>query len=131
MYLALTGHRLKGRDTHHAGIATHFVTSKELPYLHDEICNLDTPSKENISELLNTYHTQCLSDFHEEFSLQQHLEKISTIFSAEALEDVILRLQEDGSDWAQKQLATLSKMSPASMKVTHRQLKAGKTMSLK
>ena len=30
IYLALTGFRLKGRDVHHAGVATHFVQSNKV-----------------------------------------------------------------------------------------------------
>jgi len=30
MYLGLTGYRLKGRDVHRVGIATHFVESSQV-----------------------------------------------------------------------------------------------------
>jgi len=30
MYLALTGHRLKGRDVHRVGVATHFIESSQV-----------------------------------------------------------------------------------------------------
>lgn len=30
VYLALTGFRLKGRDVHHAGVATHFVDAEKV-----------------------------------------------------------------------------------------------------
>jgi len=33
MYLALTGHRLRGRDVHNVGIATHFVESSQVSSL--------------------------------------------------------------------------------------------------
>ncbi|XP_015750528.1 PREDICTED: 3-hydroxyisobutyryl-CoA hydrolase, mitochondrial-like [Acropora digitifera] len=33
IFLALTGHRLKGYDVKHAGVATHFVTSEKVLFL--------------------------------------------------------------------------------------------------
>lgn len=32
MYLALTGYRLKGADTFHAGLATHYVRARTIPW---------------------------------------------------------------------------------------------------
>jgi len=36
MYLALTGHRLRGRDVHRVGAATHFVESSQV-FLTDAV----------------------------------------------------------------------------------------------
>ncbi|NXG54325.1 HIBCH protein, partial [Hemiprocne comata] len=57
-YLALTGFRLKGRDVLKAGIATHFVESEKLPALEKDLIALKSPSKENIADLLNSYHVK-------------------------------------------------------------------------
>ncbi|XP_051478927.1 3-hydroxyisobutyryl-CoA hydrolase, mitochondrial isoform X3 [Apus apus] len=60
-YLALTGFRLKGRDVLKAGIATHFVESEKLPALEKDLIALKSPSKENIADLLNSYHVKTIS----------------------------------------------------------------------
>ncbi|NXU80948.1 HIBCH protein, partial [Oreotrochilus melanogaster] len=57
-YLGLTGARLKGRDVLKAGIATHFVESEKLPALEKDLIALKSPSKENIADLLNSYHVK-------------------------------------------------------------------------
>ncbi|KFP78260.1 hypothetical protein N311_10584, partial [Apaloderma vittatum] len=57
-YLALTGFRLKGRDVLEAGIATHFVEAERLPALEKDLIALKSPSRENIADLLNSYHVK-------------------------------------------------------------------------
>ncbi|XP_071603912.1 3-hydroxyisobutyryl-CoA hydrolase, mitochondrial [Heliangelus exortis] len=129
-YLGLTGARLKGRDVLKAGIATHFVESEKLPALEKDLIALKSPSKENIADLLNSYHVKSKADQEKEFVLDEHMEKINSIFSANSMEEIFKRLKQDGSPFATKQLETLNKMSPTSLKITLRQLREGASMSL-
>lgn len=129
-YLGLTGYRLKGRDVLRAGIATHFVESEKLPALEKDLIALKSPSKEKIADLLNSYHMKCTIDQEKKFSLDEHMEKINSIFSASSMEEIVKRLKQDGSPFAMKQLETLNKMSPTSLKLTLRQLREGASMSL-
>ncbi|XP_027757782.1 3-hydroxyisobutyryl-CoA hydrolase, mitochondrial isoform X1 [Empidonax traillii] len=129
-YLALTGCRLKGRDVLKAGIATHFVESEKLPALEKDLIALKSPSKEKIADLLNSYHKKCTIDQEKKFVLDEHMEKINSIFSANSMEEIVKKLKQDGSPFAIKQLETLNKMSPTSLKLTLRQLREGASMSL-
>ncbi|XP_010404817.2 3-hydroxyisobutyryl-CoA hydrolase, mitochondrial isoform X2 [Corvus cornix cornix] len=129
-YLALTGCRLKGRDVLKAGIATHFVESEKLPALEKDLIALKSPSKEKIADLLNSYHMKCTVDQEKEFVLDEHMEKINSIFSANSMEEIVKKLKQDGSPFAMKQLETINKMSPTSLKLTLRQLREGASMSL-
>ncbi|NXX79488.1 HIBCH protein, partial [Urocolius indicus] len=128
--LALTGFRLKGRDVLKAGIATHFVESEKLPALEKDLIALKSPSKENIADLLNSYHMKCKIDQEKDFVLDEHIEKINSIFSANSMEEIVTKLKQDGSPFATKQLETINKMSPTSLKITLRQLREGASMSL-
>ncbi|XP_072197825.1 3-hydroxyisobutyryl-CoA hydrolase, mitochondrial isoform X1 [Excalfactoria chinensis] len=128
--LALTGFRLKGRDVLKAGIATHFVESDKLPDLEKDLIALKSPSKENIADLLNSYYMQTKIDQEKEFVLDEHMEKINSIFSANRMEDIVQKLKQDGSPFAMKQLETINKMSPTSLKLTLRQLREGASLSL-
>ncbi|XP_042730695.1 3-hydroxyisobutyryl-CoA hydrolase, mitochondrial isoform X3 [Lagopus leucura] len=128
--LALTGFRLKGRDVLKAGIATHFVESEKLPDLEKDLIALKSPSKENIADLLNSYHMQTKIDQEKEFVLDEHMEKINSIFSAKSMEEIVQKLKQDGSPFALKQLETINKMSPTSLKLTLRQLREGASLSL-
>ncbi|KAM9380392.1 3-hydroxyisobutyryl-CoA hydrolase, mitochondrial [Phaethornis superciliosus] len=129
-FLGLTGSRLKGRDVLKAGIATHFVESEKLPALEKDLIALQSPSKENIADLLNSYHLKSKVDQEKEFVLDEHMEKINSIFSANSMEEIFKKLKQDGSPFATKQLETLNKMSPTSLKITLRQLREGASMSL-
>ncbi|XP_024835508.1 3-hydroxyisobutyryl-CoA hydrolase, mitochondrial isoform X6 [Bos taurus] len=59
-FLALTGFRLKGRDVYTAGIATHFVDFEKLGMLEEDLLALKSPSKENIADVLETYHAKVI-----------------------------------------------------------------------
>ncbi|XP_063255971.1 3-hydroxyisobutyryl-CoA hydrolase, mitochondrial isoform X2 [Prinia subflava] len=129
-YLALTGCRLKGRDVLRVGIATHFVESAKLPALEKDLIALKSPSKEKIADLLNSYHMKCTIDQEKEFVLAEHMEKINSLFSANSMEEIVKKLKQDGSPFAMKELETINKMSPTSLKLTLRQLREGASMSL-
>ncbi|XP_061288801.1 3-hydroxyisobutyryl-CoA hydrolase, mitochondrial isoform X5 [Bos javanicus] len=60
-FLALTGFRLKGRDVYTAGIATHFVDFEKLGMLEEDLLALKSPSKENIADVLETYHAKVIN----------------------------------------------------------------------
>uniref|UniRef100_A0A8C2ZMG1 3-hydroxyisobutyryl-CoA hydrolase n=1 Tax=Cyclopterus lumpus TaxID=8103 RepID=A0A8C2ZMG1_CYCLU len=100
MFLALTGFRLKGRDVQRAGVATHFVERKKIPELEKELVGLKSPSAEDVCRVLDSYQQQVKNP--------QRLQNIS----------------QNGFRH------TLSRMSPTSLKITHKQLQAGATMSL-
>ncbi|KAM8806769.1 3-hydroxyisobutyryl-CoA hydrolase, mitochondrial [Eudromia elegans] len=129
-YLGLTGFRLKGRDVQRAGIATHFVESEKLPTLEEDLIALKSPSKESIADLLNSYHVKNQIDQEKEFVLDEHMEKINSLFSAGTMEEIVQNLKQDGSAFAIKQLETIKKMSPTSLKLALRQLREGASMNL-
>ncbi|XP_030369437.1 3-hydroxyisobutyryl-CoA hydrolase, mitochondrial isoform X2 [Scaptodrosophila lebanonensis] len=124
LFLGLTGHRLRGSDVYHAGIATHYCDSSKIPDL--ETALLNCPDADDVPELLQKFH--CLPE--KPFSLQPFLDQINKNFTADSVEGIIENLKSDGSDWAKKTLETLCKMSPTSMKITYRQLELGSQQSL-
>ncbi|XP_054236876.1 3-hydroxyisobutyryl-CoA hydrolase, mitochondrial [Indicator indicator] len=129
-YLGLTGSRLKGRDVLKAGIATHFVDSEKLPALEKDLTALKSPSIEDVADLLNSYHAKSKADQDKPFVLDEHMEKINSLFSGNSMEEIVKKLKQDGSAFANKQLETINKMSPTSLKLTLRQLTEGASMSL-
>ncbi|NXD68442.1 HIBCH protein, partial [Eolophus roseicapillus] len=125
-YLALTGFRLKGRDVLKAGIATHFVESEKLPALEKDLIALKSSSTENIADLLNSYHMKVnLISYQKSSRLVKYI-----LFSGNSMEEIVKNLKQDGSPFAIKQLETINKMSPTSLKLTLRQLREGASMSL-
>lgn len=126
IYLVLTGNRLKGIDTRHVGIATHYVSQSNYKSFEDALCSSTEPLTERkVDEILAKFNENVPN------SPGFDTSKIKTIFDPDRLEDIIHLLKADNSEWAQNQLKLLSKMSPTSLKVAVRQLKVGKTLSLK
>ncbi|XP_014472873.1 PREDICTED: 3-hydroxyisobutyryl-CoA hydrolase, mitochondrial [Dinoponera quadriceps] len=123
LFLGLTGHRLKGVDVLLAGIATHYVPSEKLADLKRDL--LTSPSS-SIDNILNQYQPK----LNHEFSLTRHMSQIDHCFSAPNVEEIIERLKEDNSEWAQKNLEIILKVSPTSLKVTKKAIDEGKERSL-
>ncbi|KAG9467413.1 hypothetical protein GDO78_014990 [Eleutherodactylus coqui] len=130
LFLALTGFRLKGRDVQKAGIATHFVESQKIPSLEKDLFTLKSPSKDDITDVLDTYHKESAANDNQPFILAEHLDKINSLFSANSVEEILENLKKDDSPFAHQQLKTILKMSPTSLKVTFRQLKSGSSLTL-
>jgi len=122
-YLALTGARLKGYDNVLAGIATHFCPSEKIAEL--EVALLNNPQEADA--IIKSFSAV---PENANFSLTPHLEKIERIFSSETVEEILAKLEQDGSKWAKTTIATIRYMCPLSLKATLRQLRIAKTMSL-
>jgi len=129
LFLALTGNRLKARDLLFSGVATHFIDTRELPYLEDELLNLDDPNHKTVKDVLDSYHNKC-HDPEARFTLHDKVDTINKLFGGKNIESIFQALEKDGSEWAVQQLETLKKMSPVSMKITMRQLEEGGKLSL-
>ncbi|XP_059078854.1 3-hydroxyisobutyryl-CoA hydrolase, mitochondrial-like [Tigriopus californicus] len=125
MYLALMGHRLKGADCVHAGVATHGCESGQFPQLKEDLLNVkDT---QEINAILEKYSKAFMSQ-QTAFSLESKLDAINECFSSrEGVLDIVKRLEAFQSDpeWAQKELKTLGRLSPTSLAVTFRQMRTG------
>ncbi|XP_066981606.1 3-hydroxyisobutyryl-CoA hydrolase, mitochondrial isoform X2 [Macrobrachium rosenbergii] len=130
MYLALTGHRLKGRDVLKAGVATHVCDSSRISELEEQLLKLDSPYPEDIQSTLGKFQEESTFSKNEPFSLQPVLPQIQKCFSGGSVEEIISNLEKDGSEWAEKQIKTLSRMSPTSLKVTFEQIERGAHLTL-
>jgi 3-hydroxyisobutyryl-CoA hydrolase len=125
MYLALTGHRLKGLDCLHAGVATHACHGAKVSQLKTELihCNGD---EQLIRGVLASFTKELPAD---KFSLADKLPAIDSIFSGDSLEAVLSSLETANGEWEKKTLQTIGRMSPTSLKVTFRQLREGRRLS--
>uniref|UniRef100_A0A0P4WCR1 3-hydroxyisobutyryl-CoA hydrolase, mitochondrial n=1 Tax=Scylla olivacea TaxID=85551 RepID=A0A0P4WCR1_SCYOL len=130
MYLALTGHRLKGRDVLKAGVATHVCDAARIGDLEESLLNLQSPYPEDVAAVLQKFHDEAAFSKDAPFSLQSVLPKIQSCFSGASVEEIYRNLEKDGSEWALKQLEILKKMSPTSLKVTFQQVERGAHLTL-
>nr|CAB3252815.1 3-hydroxyisobutyryl-CoA hydrolase, mitochondrial [Phallusia mammillata] len=131
LYLALTGYKLKGRDVYKAGVATRMVDSTMLPKLEKELVSMETPTQQDIIDILRKYHEECQTGRERDYLiLRDREDDIKRIFCADTVEEIFQNLEADGSEWAKQQLDTLKKMSPTSLKVTHQQIQMGASLEL-
>jgi len=84
-----------------------------------------------VDALLTRYQEQWEADYKKEFSLKTHIGRINSDFgNANSVEQIVENLKKDQSEWANKQLETLSRMSPSSLKVTFKAIEKGAKLSL-
>lgn len=114
-WLALTGARLKGIDAVAAGVATHFVQS-------DQIDSLKRAWVVDGAAALDGLETAGPP-------ITPQPGALIPLFGHDTVEAVFEALAEDGGDWPLTQLETLKSRSPQSLKVTLRQLRAGRAMT--
>ncbi|KAK9507716.1 hypothetical protein O3M35_007510 [Rhynocoris fuscipes] len=125
MFLALTGHRLKGTDVVKSGIGTHYCPVDSLPALLDALINKIDPC--NMDKEICAY-TKSVDDV--QFSLESNRSLIDHIFCLPSIEKIFEELEKEGSPFSLNTLKLLKKMSPISLKITHRALQKGKHLSL-
>lgn len=129
MYLALTGARMRPADLVYSQIATHYVPSERLPYLVERLEELEaSPAMMPQSVELALQEVAAVPPAGA--SLLQHRAQIDQLFNSDSVEGILRNLEEDGSEWALKQSQLLGKMSPTSLKITHRQVREGASKDL-
>lgn len=124
-FLALTGDRLKGADTVHAGIATHFLSSERLPALVDALAAEDWGG--TASNVVDRVFQSFASE-PGEGSLTGDVPAIDRCFSADTVEEIVGRLEAEDGEWAARALKMIARNSPTSLKISLRQLRLGRRM---
>eukprot|EP00095_Tigriopus_kingsejongensis_P001074 snap_masked-scaffold1123_size61443-processed-gene-0.5 protein:Tk01074 transcript:snap_masked-scaffold1123_size61443-processed-gene-0.5-mRNA-1 annotation:"hypothetical protein CAPTEDRAFT_181091" len=125
MFLALTGHRLKGSDCVHVGVATHGCPSESLDALKNEI--IQVKDTRDIASILEG-RSQSFLGHAKPFSLAPKLDSINECFKSHlGVDDILQALESHSQDpeWARQLIKTIQKMSPTSLAVTFRQLRNG------
>tara|TARA_Y100001934_G_C12291075_1_gene744871 strand:+ start:339 stop:1382 length:1044 start_codon:yes stop_codon:yes gene_type:complete len=115
MYLALTGSRIKSSDAIELGIAEYFIMSKNYDDILKQLSDGATPN-----EVLSSFNSDKINS-----DLKNNSGKINELFSGNNLENIFEKLENDNSDFSQKNLSLLKSKSPTSLKITFRQIKNG------
>ena len=110
-FLALTGARLDGAECFHLGLATHYIPSFALDDVKARI--LSDPQR--IEAILEESGAPA-----PEPRIAANREKIDRLFASNDYQEILAALEADGSEWAQKELATLRTKSPQACKVSLR-----------
>ena len=113
MWMGLTGIRLTGADAVHAGIATHFVPSEKLPRLSDAIAQDGVAAVGAFACALPA------------FSLQNQRSAIDRCFGGDGIDEIIIALRAETTEWARTTLEHLGQMSPSSLRWSLDIIRAG------
>lgn len=134
-YLALTGQSLRGRDVLRAKLATHLVSTEQLPSLVKElqsVCASGAEATEKARALVEKYHQSSADVEGKSLSiLLQHSSKIEEYFSGASVQEILAKLEESGESWQSEQAAVIRKRCPLSLAVAWEQLKRNASLSLK
>lgn len=122
-YLGMTGTQIKGYDLKKVKLATHVVESSKIIDLEKKL--VFCKSHEDVENVLNAFSTAAIVT-----DLDEIIPKINKCFAGDTVEDIYENLRMDGSSWANKTIKILDRMSPTSLKVTHRSITLGKQLSM-
>merc|ERR1719228_706180 len=127
MFLGLTGHRLKGWDCLHSGIATHAVKEEMVDELEEALVGLQVVNEETVKNVLEQFTPEEAREH--VFSLANNIEEINRIFNSDSVEDIVHKLKSEKSELSVKALKSMEAASPTSLKVAHRQIREGKKLT--
>ena len=115
-FLALTGARLDGAECLWAGLATHYLPTDALAEAKERIVHGHEPGGVLTALSITPPHAR----------IEDNAAAIAKHFASDRYEDILASLEgdanENGSEWAAKELATLRTKSPQTCKVALRQL---------
>lgn len=112
-YLAITGARLDGAECVALGLASHYIPSEAVEQVKAEI-SADPIKVQSILAGAAVAPPPA--------AIVEYLPLIDRLFASDRYEDILAALAADGSEWSQKQLATLATKSPTACKVSLRML---------
>jgi enoyl-CoA hydratase len=121
-YLALTGVPVTVGDCEQLGISTHVVASEALEEIEGKLhaTDLSGDAHAAVKGVLDGYVIGA-----GEASTAGARSEIDHCFSADTVEEIIVRLKASGSDFATHAIETLGAKSPTSLKVTLEQIRRG------
>jgi len=126
MFLALTGHRLRGADLVRAGVATHLVQHERMGELEKALLALPAlPTRAHVEGVLAAFACDVT-----EFSLAPHLKEIKRCFMQPTLPEILRCLEKSEDEFCRKQFETIHAMCPTSVVITHEQLRRGRDLPL-
>lgn len=126
VFMGLTGYRVKGYDMKKVKLASHFIESSRLDAAEKALVECKTHAE--VASVLDKFESIPKSTATD---LDEIIPKVEKCFGAPTVEEIYKNLQQDGSDWAKGTIKTLNRMSPTSLKVTHRAINLGRNLSVR
>ncbi|XVE66377.1 hypothetical protein DITRI_Ditri08aG0075700 [Diplodiscus trichospermus] len=132
-YLGLTGARLDGAEMLACGLATHFVLSKDLVLLENELNKVRTSNPTEIRRQIDRFSIATPKVKGQ--SAYARLEIINKCFSNNTVEEILLALEKemmknDGEKWMIEAIKSMKAASPTSLKICLRSIREGRKQTL-
>jgi len=124
MYLGLTGERMKGADSLHVGVGTHYVPEESLPDLVRGLT--ETPSSAAVDDVLGKFAVAV-----EDTPYRAIEPSVDRLFAGDTVAEILAALKADGGEWATKMAKLIGTKSPTSVLVTFEQLRRGKELTFR
>ena len=127
-YLGLTGEIITAADAIYANLADVYIPTSEIPALMSLIANTEEADvRVAIRHFAEAYKGQISQ---ENCTLAKNRAEIDRIFAGNDLHQIIARLDQNQSEFAQATRATMNKRSPLLMAVTLEQLRRCHSLSV-
>ncbi|KDP34950.1 hypothetical protein JCGZ_09238 [Jatropha curcas] len=133
-YLGLTGARVDGAEMFACGLATHFVSSKDLLNLENA---LEIQTSLEMTKIYKVIEKFAQNPKIKEDSPYNRLEIIDKCFSKDTVEEILLALENEvklknkAENWIIKAINSMKSASPTSLKITLRSIREGRQQNLK
>jgi hypothetical protein len=123
IFLGLTGYQMNAADALYTGLATHYVSKDNLPFLFGSLTATDIEGhpKEGVYAILDLFAEEKSPQIS---GIEHHRAFIDDVFSGETIEDIFVNLKLSKNQWRRKVEEYLESASPASLKVTLELLQA-------
>ncbi len=122
MYLGLTGERMKGADSLHVGVGTHFVSEGNLSDLVAALAD----AGDDVDAVLSRF-----AEHPAEAPYAAIEADVDRLFARDSVVGILGGLDADGGEWATKMAKTIRTKSPTSVLVTFEQLRRGKALEFR
>ncbi|KAL3532793.1 hypothetical protein ACH5RR_006314 [Cinchona calisaya] len=134
-FLGLTGTRLDGTEMVTCGLATHFVSSKDLASMEEALDSLAASGLVNVSNISETINKYVQEVRLKSNSVYNRLEVINKCFSKETVEEILSSLEklaaESEEKWTIDAIKSMKSVSPTSLKIFLRMIREGRMQNLK
>ncbi|OCH92106.1 3-hydroxyisobutyryl-coenzyme A hydrolase [Obba rivulosa] len=138
-YLALTGNAIDGRAAFFHGFATHYVPSRRIPALFDQLASLDNPTYEVIDGIIEDASAEWDSEEATNALIGETRVALDKAFNHTSIEKILEELgsmaessqSEEVKAWAKETIEILGLRSPTSLKVALTAISSGRVMSLR
>ena len=128
LYLALTGKRIGAADCLYCGFATHYVPSARLNELLEALAAIrfhPGTARAQVDAAIARFAAKPGTA-----SLPAIQPEIDRAFAGKSIEAILAALGRERADWAKEARDAMARASPLSLKITLRQLRLGKGMSV-